>query len=1089
MYQTQGGGGEAVAELRHLLANPPSSPGAGHFQNPHQAAHAALQHLRDAGDPTFLFLRCLLVLIRIPARNDREVTATINGVPVPTSPASSTASGNKDEIELMFHCATGVRDTLLERWDTLPKEDFLYIVRDYLMSLGLWGESASASPVSSTLQGQERPLLPRVVSTALLSAAAAFWKRCWLDIHHQTLPSSGGETSNTYHPNVIQMTNSLVQMIQSKAQEVELHSQQVGSAALPFVKSFPQSTLLFQYLEEVIISPLKERQQQHHSGQSQSQQMEVAWRGVYFRGASLGCFFLSSLLAEISGSVSSGGGSSGGASSGSSDKSNHSVTRYRQSLEFHRFVFQHFSTPPPSSNLATPGNDGLDAVLTVTMKCLSNLVQLLTVMGGNAGEAGPNTFAPTAADASNDPNSHSSPNVLYYDIPLVSLASAITTLTTDVFSWDFTSVGSTTSNAAADDIISSTSVLVKPPPRWRGHIVQPDFLSAIFTLYGIVRGQITGFKSGFSTHNGFLGSNGGGESCGPSKSHWQQAMGSLAHALRQLLLQLSSVSGTPHANVGATTMAPTLSTCVFSSIEEQCAYAAFLVEGCLNVLTSILLYDDPNDDTFQSEWREGEAMDVCSMVCRLIQNFKLNVLAILPSNGGGASLSIEASQPNSFWGDGGMIYAMCTVAREMCTQMLRLVEGNHGNVDEYQEEVLWREEALDYILEGANLLLQDQWLQRHSGGPIDRAIAQAFSPLYATYITCRIKMSRIEENYLAANETDLDEIREDISSQELEEQMVAVSMIGRANLPQSLSCLTNMMQESLPRLQTMFEASIPSTTGSISPDCAALLEQARMIIVSIAHLLTDDAEGETPMIPEALLRACQVDGSTTEAVSSLVQLCMSLAEHQASRIAVTPNDPRLSPLLGKTLVWFLDRWASAYILPSLDEYSDTAAGAAALQLGALSLWGTPESAQQGINFCTTLCLHYFCFWPQEQQLQDNAVQLLLSLAKRKKDIRRLLVSSPAWQQLVSVHIVTGAMRHSSTEEEVKEAIYANGVPANTSINMVRGYQRLPYNNRGKIFSAILIGCSDAEDIQASGMLNKSLEAVHRSFTILMQALG
>jgi hypothetical protein len=56
------------------------------------------------------------------------------------------------------------------------------------------------------------------------------------------------------------------------------------------------------------------------------------------------------------------------------------------------------------------------------------------------------------------------------------------------------------------------------------------------------------------------------------------------------------------------------------------------------------LYDDPNDDTFQSEWREGEAMDVCSMVCRLIQNFKLNVLAILPSNGGGASLSIQASQ-------------------------------------------------------------------------------------------------------------------------------------------------------------------------------------------------------------------------------------------------------------------------------------------------------------------------------------------------------------------------------------------------------------------------------------------------------------
>jgi len=113
-----------------------------------------------------------------------------------------------------------------------------------------------------------------------------------------------------------------------------------------------------------------------------------------------------------------------------------------------------------------------------------------------------------------------------------------------------------------------------------------------------------------------------------------------------------------------------------------------------------------------------------------------------------------------------------------------------------------------------------------------------------------------------------------------------------------------------------------------------------------------------------------------------------------------------------------------------------------------------------------------------------------SLAKRNNDIRQLLVNSPAWEQLVAVHIVTSDLRHSATEDEAKAAIYSKGVPPNTSINMVRGYQRLPYSYRGKLFSTILIGCSDSnDDGRASTFLNRSLESVHCAFTSLVEALG
>ena len=1058
--------GNAVMEIRNLLSNP-LSPGSAFGLVPTQTAYAALQNLRDSGDPNFLFLRSLLELIRIPFYTPSAILSSQFGAP--TTPNFKPSKINQNEVELMFYCAIGVRDTFLERWDSLPKESFLYVVRDYFLCLGLWGQPASAMTMAA--ESPEGHLLPRVVRATLLSVAAAFWKRCWLDVHELNLPSANGRslTDLNINPNILHMTNSLVQMIQSQVQHCV---KQNDKGPIPFFKSFQSdvgpSILLFQYLESVIVYPLKQQQEQaqgHHEG------IHPKWRAIYFRGASMACFMLSSLLGEISGSASNGGT---GSDSGNSSRA---VTRYKQTLEFHRHVFQHFSmssTRPQQPDVV--GIDGLDAILSVAMTSMSNLVQLVTVMGGNASSAIPNTFVPPTSNAV---NSNDSQNVLFYDIDLVKLASGITTLTTDVISWDFSSVrAASSSNAAADDIISSTSILVKPPPRWRRHIVQPDFLSAIFTLYSIIRGQITGFKNGFSTHNGGVNAEDG-----MTKSEWQQAMSNLAHALRQLLLQLSSVSGTPRSK--SSPDASTVASCIFSSFEEECAYAAFLVEGCLNVLTSILLYDDPNDDAFNSEWREGEAMDVCSMVSRLIQNFKLDVLVNLPNGTRDSS-----GRSNSFWGDGGMIHAMCTVAREMCTQMIQIVEGHHGNMDEYQEEFQWRDDALNFILEGANALLQDPWLQRHSGCAVDHAIAQAFSPLYSTYMTCRVKISRIEESYMTANEEDLDEIREEISSQEVEEQMIAISMVGRVDLQRSVACLSSMLHECAPRLQMMFESTVPTATGNLSPDCAAVLEQARMIVVGITHLLTDDSVGETPMIPEAILMECQVDGATTEAVQSLVHLCMSLAEKQASRIAITPNDPRLSPLLGKTLVCFLNRWAAAYILPSFEDYSETQAGAAALQLGALSLWGTRESAQQAISFCSTLCLHYYCFWPLESQLQEHAIQLMWSLAKRNNDIRQLLVNSPAWEQLVAVHIVTSDLRHSATEDEAKAAIYSKGVPPNTSINMVRGYQRLPYSYRGKLFSTILIGCSDSnDDGRASTFLNRSLESVHCAFTSLVEALG
>jgi hypothetical protein len=483
------------------------------------------------------------------------------------------------------------------------------------------------------------------------------------------------------------------------------------------------------------------------------------------------------------------------------------------------------------------------------------------------------------------------------------------------------------------------------------------------------------------------------------------------------------------------------------------------------VLTGVLLYDD---DTIQQEWCEGEALDFCDMLYRLIMNHRLAIL----------------SKNNNFLD---FINAMCTVGRQLCLQMLSIVEANHGNVEACSDDIGWREESLDKVLQGAILLVEDpawlSWRQHQQ--------SLWLSSLYTAYVHCRTKMARMEEHYLTACEADLDEVREDIVEQEIEEQMTVVAIIGRkASLSTALECLRNMfVQDTFPRLVAFLTQ---KTNNTITVQGAALLEEARLGLVCITHLLTDDASGETPAIPEAISQEAENDksGTTTSLLTSLVVSCMSLAECQASLLEASPNDPRLSPLLSKTLLRFLIRWAPAYIIPD-DSYSVTQQ---TLSLpgsnSMLNVWSSQESAQQVISFCVSLCLHYFCFWSQEHQLQENATKLLNVLANRGPRMRHLLVCAPSWEQLVAAHILSTAnMQHSSLKNEEDDAYYGNiaNIIPNT---MVTGYQRLPFRCRAEIFSTILTGCSsDDTNVKSATMLNKSLEVVHSLFLKTVLGLG
>jgi hypothetical protein len=517
----------------------------------------------------------------------------------------------------------------------------------------------------------------------------------------------------------------------------------------------------------------------------------------------------------------------------------------------------------------------------------------------------------------------------------------------------------------------------------------------------------------------------------------------LGHSIRQLILLLASLFGD-----------------IFPTPEEQTTFAAFLLEGILHLLTmSTSAVAEQHDESSQ-------LLDTLSMISRLIVNYKLTILVQLP---------LMQS----------LLQGMANIGRYLLQENLKECQSVQGDMDAMEHRE-WRDEALALLVEGIVMLCGDPWLL-YSGSEDSRKAAQAalattLGPLYTEFVTCRTQMAYLEEIYIMANETDCDEVREDIYAVDLEEEMASLAAVGRLDLKASLSCLTAFFSELVPKIQSLWDA---PTTIEVSPEAAGVLEQSRLMTLYIGHLLTDENAGETRVIPDYILLACQDNQAATDAVVSAVQMLQQFAEYQASKIAANPGDQRLSPLLAKSFLWFFTRWAPSYILPSVYGSSTTPSTIT-------HAWSSQERAQQSISFLITLCLHYNCYWSQEGQVQDNAALMILSLAKRGSKMRLAMVLSPSFRQLVMYFSLTCGIRHSAPREELEATVrtqaskYTN---VNMDINMILGFHRLPYEIKGKLLTGILLACGEKDDETSTAFLNDCLKSTQDAFTSLVNALS
>ncbi|CBJ26385.1 conserved unknown protein [Ectocarpus siliculosus] len=555
------------------------------------------------------------------------------------------------------------------------------------------------------------------------------------------------------------------------------------------------------------------------------------------------------------------------------------------------------------------------------------------------------------------------------DTSVLELVTTVVNVCAEVLSWEFKYVEAWQ--------IPPAQQLIRPGPRWRAYLVRPDFLGAVFNVYHRVRLRGT---------------------AGPG--------GTLPHALRQLLLQLSSVHGD-----------------IFENDDQRKAYASFLVEGAAAVLAAPfssagVRQEGVHQGAAEAAAEEAQAdeyIGIASMAVRLVSNFKLSTLGQLDS-----------------------FAAFAQHLAALSSRMLHESKALAGRDDD--EDVGWRRETFALLLEAWVAMAEDFEVTGGENQGMRKGMQDATFPLYEQYLEHELTVSRVEAEASVGHEEDDEE--EEIGAADKDEQMCSAACLGRLSLARALAAVDVQVRGVSEVLSRLLETgAVNGQPGllpggqELSPAATGVMEQARTAVVLAAHLIADKDDS---MVPERLHAVLLVDDHAAELLVSLVHSLLNLLELHVTLLergaqqqqqgaggggGCSSSSPLLSPYLGGALLWCLTRWASGYLFadlslyeggfsyrltqafgssgpePALSNPPGSAAPAAAAPLAGGAGAGTGGADVAGALLrASWMCL---CAWPSQPDVCVNALDLMGVLVSRTK--APSTTSLPLWWEIVAAY--------------------------------------------------------------------------------------
>lgn len=373
------------------------------------------------------------------------------------------------------------------------------------------------------------------------------------------------------------------------------------------------------------------------------------------------------------------------------------------------------------------------------------------------------------------------------------------------------------------------------------------------------------------------------------QTYWKvRGQENIAHHAMSCLVQLASLNGA-----------------VMWRKDAKVQYLRSYMEGLLNLISNLDFYD-------------REALGISNVVRKLVMFFSSNYLMQLPEN-----------MMQTF---------LESIARVTC----RFCES--ASKEEAIGEEKYYMEAFDNILEAWSSLLQDV-----QSLPTD-IIKQCAVQIFNTYLQCHLAPpSGTRENPDLEGE-EIDEA-EDNDRIRFKGQLQTIGYFGRLIPDHSLTILYSLLEERTQKLNNhLTQMRVQTMTLADSNVLDNIFEDIHWLVLISGHIICMESDGlETPLIISEIMQYSINQTSSGEInVDDTLKCLASLQDCNGSSISNFPRCDRvvkltcgilrlcaietvaaennlghfMSPELGCTLMWFLNRWSLAYLLPNETYYAE-----------------------------------------------------------------------------------------------------------------------------------------------------------------------
>ncbi|XVF06407.1 hypothetical protein REPUB_Repub06bG0046100 [Reevesia pubescens] len=304
------------------------------------------------------------------------------------------------------------------------------------------------------------------------------------------------------------------------------------------------------------------------------------------------------------------------------------------------------------------------------------------------------------------------------------------------------------------------------------------------------------------------------------------------------------------------------------------------------------------------------------------------------------------------------------------------------------DEETWSWEARDILLDTWTILLAPM-----DGNGGDALLPQegklAAANLFAMIVESELKVASAS---VANDDDDSDYLQASISA--MDERLSSYALIARAAIDVTIPFLTRLFSEHFVRLHQGRGITDPTET----------LEELYSLLLITGHVLADEGDGETPLVPTAI-QTHFVD--TVEADKHPVVVLSS----SIIRFAEQSMDPEVgatvfSPRLMEAVIWFLARWSHTYLM-TLEEANclshdyQQQPQSIHSKKALLSFFGEHNQGQIVLGIIVNISIMTLMSYPGEKDLQGLTCHHLLHTLVRRKNICHQLVSLDSWRNLAN----------------------------------------------------------------------------------------